>query len=65
MIGVADDSADFTNTLSVVNVLDGGKLTSTDVLGCPHNPLQCLAVKGRAVSMPGGDAVRMLSVVPL
>ena len=36
--------------------LGGRKLGPSDVLGRTHYPLQCLAVGGRAVAIPGGDA---------
>ncbi|KAI7791924.1 putative thyrotropin-releasing hormone-degrading ectoenzyme, partial [Triplophysa rosa] len=39
-----------------VDVLEGGKLTSHNVAGSSHNPLQRFAVASGAVSKPGGDA---------
>ncbi len=39
-----------------VDVLEGGKLTSNNVAGSSHNPLQSFAVASGAVSKPGGDA---------
>ncbi len=42
--------------VSCVDVLEGGKLTSNNVAGSSHNPLQSFAVASGAVSKPGGDA---------
>ncbi len=39
-----------------VDVLEGGKLTSNNVAGSSHDPLQSPAVASSAVSKPGGDA---------
>ncbi len=39
-----------------VDVLEGGKLTSNNVAGSSHDPLQSFAVASGAVSKPGGDA---------
>ncbi len=39
-----------------VDVLEGGKLTSNNVAGSSHNPLQSFAVASGAFSKPGGDA---------
>ncbi len=39
-----------------VDVLEGGKLTSNNVAGSSHDPLQSPAVASGAVSKPGGDA---------
>ncbi len=39
-----------------VDVLDGGKLTSNNVAGSLHDPLQTFVVASCAVSKPGGDA---------
>ncbi len=39
-----------------VDVLEGGKLTSKNVAGSSHDPLQSPAVASGAVSKPGGDA---------
>lgn len=39
-----------------IEVLDGRKLGPSNVLGRTHYPLQCLAVRGQAVSIPGSDA---------
>ncbi len=39
-----------------VYVLEGGKLTSNNVAGSSHDPLQSFAVACGAVSKPGGDA---------
>ncbi len=38
------------------DILEGGKLTSNNVAGSSHNPLQSFAVASGAVSKPGGDA---------
>lgn len=59
MIGVAgrfNNPRGFTGAQSVVKVLDGWTLTSTDALGCLHDPLQCLVVGARAVPVPHSDA---------
>ncbi len=39
-----------------VDVLEEGKLTSNNVAGSSHDPLQSPAVASGAVSKPGGDA---------
>ncbi len=39
-----------------VDVLEGGKLSSNNVAGSSHDPLQSFAVASGAVSKPGGDA---------
>ncbi len=54
--GVINDPPGFPYTLPGVNVLEGGKLTSNNVAGSLHNPLQSFAVASGAVSKPGGDA---------
>ncbi len=51
--GVIGDPPGFPYTPPGVDVLEGGKLTSNNVTGSSHNPLQSFAV---AVSKPGGDA---------
>ncbi len=38
------------------DILEGGKLTSNNVAGSSHDPLQSFAVASCAVSKPGGDA---------
>ncbi len=38
-----------------VDILEGGKLTSNNVAGSSHDPLQSPAVASGAVSKPGGD----------
>ncbi len=38
-----------------VDILEGGKLTSNNVAGSSHDPLQSPAVASGAVSIPGGD----------
>ncbi len=40
---------------SGVDILEGGKLTSNNVAGSSHDPLQSPAVASGAVSKPGGD----------
>ncbi len=56
MSGVLDDPPGFPYTLPGVYVLEGGKLTSNNVAGSSHNPLQSFAVASGAISKPGGDA---------
>ncbi len=50
--GVLDDPY----TPPGVDVLEGGKLTSNNVVGSSQNPLQSFAFASGAVSKPGGDA---------
>ncbi len=54
--GVLDDPPGFHYTPPGVDVLEGGKLTSNNVAGSSHDPLQSLAVASEVVSKPGGDA---------
>ncbi len=54
--GVLDDPPGFPYTPPGVDVLEGGKLTSNNVVGSSHDPLQSFAVASGAVSKPGGDA---------
>ncbi len=54
--GVLDDPPGFHYTPPGVDVLEGGKLTSNNVVGSSHDPLQSFAVASSAVSKPGGDA---------
>ncbi len=54
--GVFDNPPGFPCTPPGVDVLDGGKLTSNNVAGSSHDPLQSFAVASGAVSKPGGDA---------
>ncbi len=54
--GVLDDPLGFPYTPPGVDVLEGGKLTSNNVAGSSHDPLQSFAVASGAVSKPGGDA---------
>ncbi len=54
--GVLDDPPGFPCTPPGVDVLEGGKLTSNNVAGSSHDPLQSFAVSSGAVSKPGGDA---------
>ncbi len=53
---VIDDPPGFPYTPPSVNVLEGGKLTSNNVAGSSHDPLQSYAFASGAVSKPGGDA---------
>lgn len=55
VIYVLNDPEQLPDTLPVVNVLKGGKLTPTDLLCCP---LQCIAIEGGAVPVSGCDAPR-------
>ncbi len=54
--GVLDDPLGFPYTPPGVDVLEGGKLTSNNVAGSSHDPLQSFAVANGAVSKPGSDA---------
>ncbi len=54
--GVFDNPPGFPCTPPGVDVLEGGKLTSNNVAGSLHDPLQSPAVASSAVSKPGGDA---------
>ncbi len=54
--GVFDNPPGFPCTPPGVDVLEGGKLTSNNVAGSSHDPLQGPAVASGAVSKPGGDA---------
>ncbi len=56
MAGVLDDPPGFPYAPPGVDVLEGGKLTSNNVAGSSHDPLQSFAVASGAVSKPGGDA---------
>ncbi len=53
---VLDDSPGFPYTPPGVDVLEGGKLTSNNVTGCSHDPLQSSAVASGAVSKLGNNA---------
>ncbi len=53
---VFDNPPGFPCTPPGVDVLEGGKLTSNNVAGSSHYPLQSTAVASGAVSKPGGDA---------
>ena len=55
VVGVFNKPAGFVHTAACVEVLDGGKLTSADLLGRQHDPLQRLVVEGSAVPIPGRD----------
>ncbi len=52
--GVFDNPPGFPCTPPGVDVLEGGKLTSNNVAGSSHDPLQSPAVASGAVSKPGG-----------
>ena len=54
--GVFDNFQSLRLTPPGVEVLDGRQLSPSDVLGHTHYPLQCLAVRGRAIAVPGSDA---------
>ncbi len=54
--GVFDNPPGFPCTPPGVDILEGGKLTSNNVAGSSHDPLQSPAVASGAVSKPGGDA---------
>ncbi len=54
--GVLDNPPGFPCTPPGVDVLEGGKLTSNNVVVSSHDPLQSFAVVNSAVSKPGGDA---------
>ena len=43
-------------TLSDIEVLDGRELSSSELLGCMHYPLQCLAVGCQAVAITSGES---------
>ncbi len=53
--GVFDNPPGFPCTQPGVDILEGGKLTSNNVAGSSHDPLQSPAVASGAVSIPGGD----------
>ncbi len=56
LAGVFDNPPGFPYTPPGVDVLEGGKLTSNNVAGSSHDPLQSFAVASCAVSKSGGDA---------
>ncbi len=56
MAGVFDNPLGFPCTPPGADVLEGGKLTSNNVAGSSHDPLQSFAVASGVVSKPGGDA---------
>ncbi len=55
MTGVFDNPPGFPCTPPGVDIVEGGKLTSNNVAGSSHDPLQSPAVASGAVSKPGGD----------
>ncbi len=52
---VFDNPSGFPCTPPGVDVLEGGKLTSNNVVGSSQNHLQSFAVASGVVSKPGGD----------
>ncbi len=56
MAGVFDNPPGFPYTPPGVDVLEGGKLTSNNVAGSSHDPLQSFAMASGAVSKPGDAA---------
>ncbi len=56
MAGVSDDLPCFPHTSLGVDVLEGGKLISDDVLGRLNYSLQGFLVESGAVPVPVGDA---------
>ncbi len=54
--GVSDDLPCFPHTSLGVDVLEGGKLTTDDVLGRLNYSLQSFPLESGAVSVPSGDA---------
>ncbi len=54
--GVFDNPPGFPCTPPGVDIMEGAKLTSNNVAGSSHDPLQSPAVASGAVSKPGGDA---------
>ncbi len=52
MAGVLDDPPGFPYISPGVDVLEEGKLTSNNVAGSSHDPLQSFAVASSAVSKP-------------
>ncbi len=64
--GVFDNPPGFPCTPPGVDILEGGKLTSNNVAGSSHDPLQSPAVASGAVSKPGGDiAGSGLHIIPV
>lgn len=54
--GITGDLPGFPHTPSGIDVLERGKLISHNVTSGSHNPLQCFAIAGSAVSIPGSYA---------
>ncbi len=54
--GVIDDLPGFPYTPPGVDDLEGGKLTSNNVVGSSQDPIQSFAVASGKVSKPGSDA---------
>ncbi len=63
MAGVFDYPPGFSYTPPGVDVLEGGKLTSNNVAGSSHDPLQSFAFASGAVSKPGKYSRSVLSTV--
>ncbi len=55
MAGVLDNPPGFPHAPPGVDLLEGGKLTSINVAGSSHDPLQSFALVSGAVSKPGDD----------
>ncbi len=55
LAAVLDDPPGFPYTPPGVDILEGGKLTSNNVAGSSHDPLQSFAVVSGAVSKPAGQ----------
>ena len=58
VVDVLDDLFDFPVTLGAVGVLEGKQCAPGDALSKTHHPLECPAVAGGAVALPGGDTAR-------
>ncbi len=54
--GDLDGPSGFPYTTPGIDILEGGKLTSNNVAGSSHDPLQSFAFASGAVSKPGCDA---------
>ncbi len=61
--GVLDDPPGFPCTPPGVDVLEGGRLTSNNVVGSSHDPLQSFAVASLFPNQVVIQPVRMLSTV--
>ena len=56
MVRIVHDTTGFVDTALIVQGLDWGEIASTDAFGCPHNPLQGLAIEVSAAAIPGSEA---------